>query len=194
MPSKESSTGAQLDSARVRCLAHPLRSRLLGALRLDGPATSTTLAQRLGTNSGATSYHLRRLEQVGLVEELTDRGTARERWWQAAHAYTSWNEAEFEDDPTDHAAADWLVGYGSRVTSRWRDEWLATRHTYSRAWREAAGLSDHHLELTPDQLRSLDRELSAVLDAYRQAGPAGPHDVQHVVVVIDAFPARDLRP
>ncbi|WP_242653142.1 winged helix-turn-helix domain-containing protein, partial [Intrasporangium flavum] len=53
----------------LRVLAHPLRSRLLGALRRGGPATATDLAAALGTNSGATSYHLRKLESVGLVED-----------------------------------------------------------------------------------------------------------------------------
>ena len=58
----------QLDAEAVRVLAHPLRSRLLSALRLHGPATATELADRLDTNTGATSYHLRKLESVGLVE------------------------------------------------------------------------------------------------------------------------------
>lgn len=186
-------TGAHLDSARIRCLAHPLRARLLATLRLDGPATSTTLAHRLDTNTGATSYHLRRLEKVGLVEELTDRGTARERWWQAAHAFTVWNQADFESDPTDRAAAEWLMGHSSRVMSGWRDDWLATRQDYSKAWREAAGVSDYHLDLTPDQLHALNRDLLAVLDAYREAGPSDSADVEHVVVLIEGFPARELR-
>ena len=64
---------AQLDSVRLRTLAHPARARLLGLLRIEGPATATALAQRLGTNSGQTSYHLRQLAAVGLVVEDTER-------------------------------------------------------------------------------------------------------------------------
>ncbi|MGB0191497.1 MAG: helix-turn-helix domain-containing protein, partial [Nocardioides sp.] len=44
---------------QLKALTHPVRVRMLGMLRIDGPATSTTLAQRLGLNTGATSYHLR---------------------------------------------------------------------------------------------------------------------------------------
>src|SRR4051812_17674544 len=62
-------TGLRLDAAALKVLAHPLRSRLLSALRIDGPATATDLAARLSTNSGATSYHLRKLESVGLVSD-----------------------------------------------------------------------------------------------------------------------------
>ena len=47
------------DATALKALAHPVRLRMLGMLRVDGPATATQLAARLGLNSGATSYHLR---------------------------------------------------------------------------------------------------------------------------------------
>ena len=61
---------------------------MLGLLRSEGPATATTLATRLGLNSGATSYHLRQLEKHGFIVEDTSRGNARDRWWRAAHQST----------------------------------------------------------------------------------------------------------
>src|SRR6187401_1254603 len=94
-------TGKQL-----RALAHPLRQRLLGTLRLDGPATATELAVRLGTNSGATSYHLRQLADVGLVEDDPERSTGRDRAWRAAHDMTSWHSTDYDDDPDGRAAED----------------------------------------------------------------------------------------
>ena len=63
-------------------LAHPLRSRLLAQLRLHGPATATDLADVLDTNTGATSYHLRKLESVGLVTD-TGTGEGKRRVWEA---------------------------------------------------------------------------------------------------------------
>ena len=69
--------------AAVHVLAHPLRTRLLGLLRTAGPSTATALAAKLGTNSGATSYHLRRLESVGLVTD-TGTGKGKERVWAAS--------------------------------------------------------------------------------------------------------------
>ena len=69
----------RIDHRQVRVLAHPLRMRLVGALRVKGPATATTLAELLNTNTGATSYHLRQLAEVGLVVEDPDRGTGRQR-------------------------------------------------------------------------------------------------------------------
>ena len=70
----------KLDPRALKVLAHPLRSRLLTALRTHGPATATELARDLVTNTGATSYHLRKLASVGLVEETEDgHGRSRPR-------------------------------------------------------------------------------------------------------------------
>ncbi|MDN5857227.1 MAG: helix-turn-helix domain-containing protein [Pseudonocardia sp.] len=69
-------------SAEVRALRHPLRKRLLRALHRNGPATATALAKALGENTGATSYHLRRLAEHGFVEDDPERGRGRERWWR----------------------------------------------------------------------------------------------------------------
>ena len=51
---------------QMKALTHPVRVRMLGMLRIDGPATATTLAARLGLNTGATSYHLRQLAAARL--------------------------------------------------------------------------------------------------------------------------------
>ncbi|WP_197429671.1 ArsR/SmtB family transcription factor, partial [Auraticoccus cholistanensis] len=83
MDGDRSPTGFRLDASSLRVLAHPLRSRLLSALRTGGPATATDLASRLGTNTGATSYHLRKLESVGLVVD-TEEGEGRRRLWRAS--------------------------------------------------------------------------------------------------------------
>ena len=70
----------------MRAMAHPLRMRILGSLRIDGPATSAMLARRLDTDSGQTSHHLRQLARFGFVVEAPELGKGshgRERWWRA---------------------------------------------------------------------------------------------------------------
>ena len=76
------------DPTALKALSHPVRLRMLGLLRADGPATASSLALRLGLNSGATSYHLRQLHQHGYVVDDTERGNGRDRWWKAAHQAT----------------------------------------------------------------------------------------------------------
>ena len=97
-------------------LAHPLRLRLLGRLRTDGPATATALAEKLGTNTGATSYHLRQLAEVGLVAEDPDLGTGRQRWWRARHDVSSWAARTSTATPTPPPRP---VGGGASRSASW---------------------------------------------------------------------------
>jgi DNA-binding transcriptional ArsR family regulator len=177
---------AKLDSARLRTLAHPARARLLSLLRREGPATATALAHRLGTNSGQTSYHLRQLAQVGMVVEDTERGTGRDRWWRAAHEYTSWSSVDFRDDPDDRAADDWLTGYAARMHARWAQDWLDTRDEWPREWVDASDMSDFHLHLAPDQVKAMTEELHAVIQRYHER--VGGPDAAPVTVTVHAFP------
>ena len=186
-------------AAQMRLLAHPLRARLLGALRFGGPATSTALAQRLGTNSGATSYHLRQLAAGGLVEDDVERSTGRDRVWRSVHDATQWTSTEFDDDPDARAAEDWLQRYHARRVAGWMADWLDVRHEWPADWREAADQSDYHLDLTPAGLRSLMAELHEVVRRHRDAagggaGAAGAEGAERVTLLLDAFPSPERTP
>ena len=172
MPSENFAPRAvQIDARALRVLAHPLRTRLLSELRRNGPATATGLAQQLGTNTGATSYHLRKLAEVGLVEETAD-GVGRERWWAAAHDMHSWSAGDFVGDPDAEAAMEWLQGEYFRQFTQHAQDWAAEESSWPLAWREAAGASDYLLQLTPPQLQAMLREIYAVVERYRAAGAA----------------------
>src|ERR671913_919939 len=95
--SESAYVGIRLDAQAIKVLAHPLRSRLLSRLRTAGPATATELATELSTNTGATSYHLRKLEAVGLVTD-TGEGEGKRRLWRASTDYHSWTNSAFRDD------------------------------------------------------------------------------------------------
>ncbi|MGC4759792.1 ArsR/SmtB family transcription factor [Micromonospora trifolii] len=182
-----------LDSRQVRTLAHPLRMRLLGSLRIDGPATATALAEKLGTNSGATSYHLRQLAEVGLVTEDPGRGSSRQRWWQAAHDMSDFEPTDFDDDPDARAAVQWIQGDQVRLMADLAERWMAVEHHQSRAWRDAAGMSDLVLPLDPDRLRALSDDLWAVLMRYRDEAATDAPDVKPVHVFLAGFPRLDER-
>jgi DNA-binding transcriptional ArsR family regulator len=144
----------RIDAHALRVLAHPLRTRLLGLLRLDGPATATQLAARLDTNSGATSYHLRKLAEVGLVEETGD-GEGRKRWWRAAHDMHSWSPSDFQGDPDAEAALEWLESEHFRIFSDHARDWAAAAPGWAPEWRDATGPSDYVIDVTPEELRRL---------------------------------------
>ncbi|MEV6596009.1 helix-turn-helix domain-containing protein [Actinoplanes sp. NPDC051346] len=161
-----------LDSRQIRVLAHPLRFRLLGRLRLDGPATATRLAQALGTNTGATSYHLRQLADVGLVLEEERPGSGRERWWRSAHDVSSWQRDAFAGDADATAAADWLEGSWLRALVEQAEAWQRVQGDAPPQWRQAVSFSDVCLDLSAAQLDALNAELAEVIERYRAAGPA----------------------
>src|SRR5687768_3039492 len=112
-----------LNALQIRTLAHPLRARLLAVLRLDGTATATTLARLLDTNTGATSYHLRQLADVGLVVEEADLGTGRQRFWRAAHDASTWRPTDFDDDPDAQAAAEWIEHQQLKLMGEQAERW-----------------------------------------------------------------------
>ncbi|GAB3982939.1 helix-turn-helix domain-containing protein [Plantactinospora veratri] len=197
-PDQLSPSVVALDSTQIRVLAHPLRARLLIALRSDGPATATRLAQALGTNSGATSYHLRQLADAGLVVEEPDRGSGRQRWWRAAHQFSSWRRSNFDGDPDALAAADWLHRHAVRLHADLTERWITEQHEFPVEWRDAATFSDVLLRLTPAQLRQLNDELHAVVDRYQHAVPGvdgvdlpEPGDgTEQVLLYLHSFPVR----
>ena len=180
-----------LDAASLKLLAHPLRVRIVGTLRAEGPATATSLGERLGESSGLTSYHLRALADAGFVEDAADHPTSgRERWWRAVDEMTSWRPSDVGDDPDSQAAEEWLTGFTARRGMTWLDEWLRRRADAPAEWREASETDDYVFQATPDELRQLMAELDAVVRRRLGREPA-PGRVT-VRVLLSAFPADPL--
>lgn len=180
MPSStpaERPTDIRLDGDAVRVLAHPLRSRLLSALRQGGPATATQLAHLLGTNTGATSYHLRQLGEVGLVED-TGAGEGRRREWQATSRSHSWQMSDFADDEDAQASMGWLTREYVRRSADRMQQWLDVEASWPMAWRDVLSVSDDALTVTPDQARAMYDDLRALIERYREAGVGDPDAVQ----------------
>ena len=178
-----------LDARQVRVLAHPLRARLLGQLRLDGRATATKLAGVLGTNTGATSYHLRQLADAGLVIEEPGAGHGRERWWRVANDVSSWRRGAYAGDENAAAAVDWLHTFGLNVLVDRVEAWHRAEENEPRQWREASDFSEHVLSLTATGLRDLTAELDEVIERHRRtAAEAAEPDARQVLLYLYAVP------
>lgn len=161
---------ARPDARSLRGLAHPVRLRMLGILRTDGPSTATGLAARLGLNTGATSYHLRQLAAHGFVVEDATRGNGRDRWWRAAHRMTH-IDVERVDQEDREAGAAFFRG----VVQIYSEHMLAAVEEMPMlpaAWRGAGTFSDDILRLSADETRQLARELHEVVGRYRRANPS----------------------
>jgi DNA-binding transcriptional ArsR family regulator len=181
----EDKRARRVDARSLRGLAHPLRVRILGLLRTEGPATGATLARRLDEDRGNISWHLKQLAEHGFIAEDADRGTKRERWWRAVHEHTNLDPADFTDDP---AAGEPLAAYlrgileldFRRASSYRPGDW-------STDWQWATDFTAWRLRLTPDRLRAAMDEIIAVVDRY---GPAEDPQAEQVFVQVQAFPQR----
>ena len=142
-----------VSAQEVHALAHPLRLRMLEALR-DGPQTASMLARELGESSGATSYHLRALEAAGLIKEDLDLRRGRERWWRDNRTFGLISTA-----PADDAEYEAAVAQLESVMVN-RDEEALSRYTQNRSdftpeWQETTFIGGWGLYATREEVEEL---------------------------------------
>ncbi|MFE9724912.1 helix-turn-helix domain-containing protein [Streptomyces sp. NPDC005794] len=152
------------DPAALKALTHPLRLRLLGLLRLHGPATASELAVRTGESSASTSYHLRVLAKYAFVGEAEHRD-GRERRWQAVHSVTSADNAAMLADPAGRA----MLVLGRRRQVEHLQQTMEQHEAdidagrLGEEWHDASGVDDLMPRLTPESLRELRDTVTARL-------------------------------
>jgi DNA-binding transcriptional ArsR family regulator len=159
----------RLDPVTLRGLAHPLRVRILGVLRENGPANATMLSTMLGQSTGATSYHLRQLASYGfIVEDPESAKGGRERWWKAAHQGTALDEEVALQAPEDAEAYMRAVAaqYHERV-----DRWLNEAAAMPEPWTKSATLSNWRFRLTPQEAKELHDAIFELCERFRRDEP-----------------------
>ena len=90
-----------------KTLTNPVRRRILDYIGQHREANSTSVAKALGESTGTTSYHLRKLAEQHLIEEVAERSGGRERWWRllpVEHVMAAPSERTPEEDS---ALAEW---------------------------------------------------------------------------------------
>src|SRR5690606_33288316 len=156
-----------LTSAKqMRALAHPLRMRVLGELRINGPRTVGGLCDVFDEAPGNLSYHLGKLAEFGFVEEAPELSTdRRERWWRAAHEFT--NIETKADAPADEKLAMTVVrhqiidGYSAMLHRS-----LEAEAALPPDWAKPSGSSDIAAYLTVEEFAEASDELQAVLQKW----------------------------
>jgi DNA-binding transcriptional ArsR family regulator len=162
---KQPERSIALTSAKqMRALAHPLRLRILGELRVGGPRSVGGLSEIFDEAPGTLSYHLGKLAEFGFVEEAPELAAdRRERWWRSVHEVTEVKAAAPDAPAADHQAL-------SVVRHQIIDVYSATLHSaidaaerLPREWVEAAVSSDTVAFLTVAELAEASAELEAVI-------------------------------
>lgn len=195
-PPRTAPTSITPDPVQLRALSHPLRLRLLGMLRTDGPATATSLAARLGLSTGATSYHLRQLAEHGFIEDDRGRGGGRQRWWRATARTTH------VEEPTDAGGDDqevldafWQAALVQHVQALQRG--VEARSGLDPRWRRALGSHDTVVYPTLEQAEELDRrvrELLAFVDALPLSREDADEGAARVGVQVHVYPFPEVGP
>jgi DNA-binding transcriptional ArsR family regulator len=109
------------DPAAAEVSLDPIRSRLLA--ELVQPGSATMLAGRIGLPRQKVNYHLRTLEQHGLIELVEERrkGNVTERMMQAtaaSYVISPAAMAAVAPDPArapDRLSARWLLALAARL-------------------------------------------------------------------------------
>jgi len=179
-----------LDDVRaLGALAHTDRARLMDALAVRGPSTTSALARALGLATGSVSHHLKVLTDAGLVapapEAATDR---RERRWKLVTRGMRWSPGEFRDDPSGEAAATAAQAVLLARDFERARQFLATAEE---PWDEAASSTHVWVRATPDELAELVRQVDELLLSWRRREiPDDGAERQTVRAVAMAFPSK----
>ena len=179
------------DAKALSAMANPFRSRMMDALKVDGPSTASALAQRTGQAVGSASHHLKVLSEAGLVEEAPELAKdRRERWWRLVDAGTRWSRGDFADDTAAVTAAYAAEALALQRQFERVQEWNANAATVP-VWDDAAFATQNWMRLTPAELEQVAEEMVDVL--LRWSSRAIPDDGQEresVYVFARGFPAQ----
>jgi DNA-binding transcriptional ArsR family regulator len=189
-------SGRILDAAALKALAHPLRFQLVELLLERGPSTASELGRQVGESSGSTSYHLRQLAAQGLIEEASELGNARDRYWRPVRGGWSLAGLDLLEDRSVQEDARFVLGEVVRARFERVERWHREAPRWGPEWVERTLEMTARFRLTADELEALTSDLVAVIERYkdlqasRHDGPPPPGTVP-VSVQLDAFPTGE---
>ncbi|EWM10853.1 helix-turn-helix domain-containing protein [Kutzneria sp. 744] len=157
---------------------HPVREALLELLRERAELTSTDAARELGGNTGLYSFHLRKLAEQGLVEDVPGT-TGRARPWRLA---------------TGPKPSSELGELNRRLEDESYRRWRDSRAQAPAEWRDDEAFSEV-VYLTPEEMAAMGDAIRSVITLFRhrETQPAArPSDAAPVAVVARLFPMLDL--
>lgn len=179
------------DAKALSAMANPFRSRMMDALKVDGPSTASGLAARTGQAVGSASHHLKVLSEAGLVEEAPELAKdRRERWWRLVDPGTRWSRGDFASDTAAVTAAYAAEALALQRQFERVQEWNANAATVPE-WDDAAFATQNWMRLTPAEMRELAEEVVEVLVRWsRREVPADGVERESVFVFARGFPAQ----
>lgn len=179
----------QLDDVQaLASLAHPDRSRLLDALAVHGPSTTTALAQALKLATGSVSHHLKVMVDAGLVEPAEAEDDRRKRRWRLVTRGLRWQSGP---DPARPAAETAATAADLMLLQRDAERARRFLESADHPWSDAAFAAHVWLRLDPGELEEFGRELEALLLRWRRRDiPDDDTERAAVLAFVRAFPTE----
>jgi DNA-binding transcriptional ArsR family regulator len=174
------------DVEELRALAHPMRQRILRRLHEAGSATSTTLAQDLGENSGIMSYHLRLLAEHDFVREVAGRGQGRERWWEVSPQPVWIPREDLSIEARAEVSGLQPVGWADALEGF--ERFRAARGAMGEWGRGTWVRGRTALTLTRQEATQLIADQQELIRRYRREADDAPADARTVVLAFLAYP------
>ncbi|NUT37421.1 MAG: winged helix-turn-helix transcriptional regulator [Hamadaea sp.] len=175
----------------MRALGHPARMAIIEHLGSSGrEITATEAAELVGLSPSATSYHLRELAKVGLIQDAPSRGDNRERVYRGpASGHLTISVDHDSDEETREAAERVMDVFLARSEERLR-QWRRTASELPRQWSDASTMNEAMLIMTPEELLDLTERVMALMDPYRRGAREGnaPDGSREVAFLIRALP------
>ena len=192
MPAKQRPGVRTVTEAKaLSAMANPFRSRMMDALKVDGPSTASSLAARTGQAVGSASHHLKVLHEAGLVAEAPELAKdRRERWWRLVDPGTRWSRADFADDTAAVTAAYAAEALALQRQFERTREWNANAAS-APEWDASSFATQNWLKLSPDELQAVADEMVDVLMRWSQREvPDDGVERESVFVFARGFPAQ----
>jgi DNA-binding transcriptional ArsR family regulator len=183
----------QITDAKVlAAMAHPLRSRLMDALRVYGPATASILAERTGQAVGNISHHLHTLAACELIEEAPELARdRRERWWRLVSVGNRWHSQDFTGDAAAEAIELAAASMNLDRQIGFVRAYAAASQEERDSWPEGPFATDSWLRVTDPELAEFAAEVIALYRRWSERElPDDGQERRPVFAFARAVPAR----
>ncbi|WP_412542325.1 helix-turn-helix domain-containing protein [Longispora sp. K20-0274] len=177
------------DPTVLKAVTHPLRMRLYGLLNTYGPATASTLAERVDLAVAKVSYHLHQLARFGFVVEAPELARdGRERWWRSVPGGISWSEGDFPAGSEGRAISEAVTADTIRRRFQLLDDYLRNQDGWPEEWRNAAWSTNGAIRVDRAELAEFTAELAELFRRWAARPVDETDERQFVYLFAHAFP------
>ncbi|MEY2554176.1 MAG: hypothetical protein QOC57_2036 [Ilumatobacteraceae bacterium] len=181
----------------LAALAHPVRLRILQLLLSVGERTATQCADVVDASPSACSYHLRHLQEFGLVARVDTRDDdaidGRTRRWRCVASGFDFGDVHSTASPALVAASAAVIATSLEENHRLVRHYLSHVDEVSVPWQDVASFSTFALLVNVEELQRVVAEIDAIVRPLRQVTrDKAPPDAVAVQLSLAAFPRTDL--